>query len=256
MKAIICAGGLGTRLRPLTDPLSKHLLHVYDKPMIVHVIETLVNGGVTEIMLSLNAYHPGLYLEMLGDGRQYGCDLTYKYLPRTNGPGKTLLLAENFVRGEHFVLALGDGVFFCPVPFVDKTGPHLFLVPLEGLDNPAKYTQARIECGRVTELVYKPKTPVSGLAQASCYVFPPDIFDRIRRIDATGNPDIHISDLTDEYVREGGVPYTLLPPRSHIDCGSIESLETASHMMRELRDSKRLPPQRAESAQLAFRLTG
>jgi glucose-1-phosphate thymidylyltransferase len=256
MKAIICAGGLGTRLCPLTDPLSKHLLPVFDKPMIVHVIETLVAGGVTEIMLSLNAYHPGLYLEMLGDGRQLGCDLTYKYLPRTNGPGKTLLLAENFVRSEHFVLALGDGLFFCPVPFAGKTGPHLFLVPLEGLDEPGKYTQALVKNGHVIELAYKPQTPVSDLAQASCYVFPPDVFDRIRRIDALGNPDIHISDLTDEYVREGGVPFTMLPPRSHIDCGSIEALETAAHMLRELRESGRLPARPAENRQMELRLVG
>jgi glucose-1-phosphate thymidylyltransferase len=256
MKAIICAGGLGTRLRPLTDPLSKHLLPVFDKPMIVHVIETLVAGGVTEIMLSLNAYHPGLYLEMLGDGRQFDCDLSYKYLPRTNGPGKTLLLAENFVRGEHFVLALGDGLFFCPVPFAGKTGPHLFLVPLEGLDDPAKYTQARVEKGHVIELVYKPQIPVSDLAQASCYVFPPDIFERIRRLDSAANPDIHISDLTDQYVREGNATYTLLPPRSHIDCGSINALETAAHMLRELHETQRLPARPAESQQLIFRLTG
>jgi glucose-1-phosphate thymidylyltransferase len=244
MKAIINAGGLGTRLSPLTNPLSKHLLPVGDQPMIAHVIKTLVAGGISEIMLSLNAYNPGLYLEMLGDGKKYGCDLTYKYIPTARGPGEGLLLAKNFVRNEHFVLALGDGLFFTPLNFTGLRGPHMFLVPLKGLDDPGKYTQAKIKNNRVAELAYKPKQQFSDLAQASCYVFPPDIFPRIQKLLDDGCADVHISDLTEQYVNEGGVGYTLLPPKSHIDCGTIEALHRATAIVMDGK-RKRFGPRRA-----------
>lgn len=228
MKGIILAGGLGTRLSPLTNPLNKHLLPVYDKPMIVHAIETLVAGGIHEIMVLLNGYHPGLFLEMLKDGLHLGCHLTYRYEEiRGEGPGNTLLLAERWVGQEDFVLILGDGVFFTELTFANKQAPHMFVMPLAGDDDPSKYGQVKISEGRVTEMVWKPTEIFSDLIQTTCFILPKDAFARIRQATRLANGEWPITALTQQYVDAGLMTCTELPPQSYIDCGTIDALSKA-----------------------------
>lgn len=228
MKGVIVAGGLGSRLSPLTDPLNKCLLPIYDRPMIMHAISTLVQGGVTEIMIALDGRHPGLFLEMLGDGQELGCKLTYRYRRPSEGPGRTLLLAEDWIGQDDFVLILGDSLYFTPLTFSGKSKPHMYVMPLEGFDNPQKYGQVKISEGKVLSIVWKPAEVFSDFIKTTCFIFPPDAFHRLHRLSDVTQGEVPITALTSQYVNEGLVTCTLLPPRSYIDCGSIDALHLAA----------------------------
>ncbi len=236
MKGLIIAGGAGTRLHPLTNPLNKHLLPVYDRPMIMHVIDTLVKGGVTDIMLLLNGKHAGLFMEMLEDGSSLGCKILYAYVRRTTGPGGTLLLAEHWVGKEDVAVILGDSVYFTLLALIGKKGPHIFTMKLQdGDDDPSKYGQVRVKGSRVTALVDKPKKRFSDLIQTACFIFPPDVFARVRKLQFSPDGELTIGALVKEYVDEGSVTHTMLPPRSYIDCGTPEALHKASVRIRKMR---------------------
>jgi glucose-1-phosphate thymidylyltransferase len=234
MKGVIAAGGTGSRLSPLTNPLNKHLLPIYDRPMIQHVVLTLVHGGITDIMVLLSGKHPGLFLEMLEDGAKLGCNITYRYSQPSDGPGRTALLAEKWVGEEDFVFILGDSLYVTPLSFTDKVAPHLYVMPLNGFDNPEKYGQVKVSDQRVEAMIWKPKELFSNLIQTTAFIFPPDAFTRLHRLSATLQGEVHISALTAEYINEGNVTYTLLPERSYIDCGSIPALHTAAVLIQNM----------------------
>lgn len=229
MKGVVIAGGKGTRLSPLTDPLSKHLLPVYDKPMIVHVVETLVQGGVDQILVMLTDFHPGLYLEMLGNGSSLGCRLEYRYARNTKGPGKTMLMGKEWVGGEDFALILADSMFFRTLDLEGKRAPHMFVMPLDGFDDPKKYGQVTVPegSGKVASVFWKPGEMMSNFIQTTCFVLPADAFERLERLGRKRNYEFNITALTEEYVNEGKMAYSMLPPRSFIDCGTVDALLTA-----------------------------
>lgn len=238
MKGLIIGGGAGTRMHPLTDPLNKHLLPVYDRPMIMHVIDTLVKGGITDIMLLLNGKYPGLFLEMLENGTTLGCNIVYAYVRATAGPGGTLLLAEPWVGEEDVAVILGDSLYFTHLAISEKKGPHIFTMELTEMDDdPSKYGQVRVDGTHVTALVDKPKERFSDLIQTACFIFPPDVFQRVRRLQYSPEGELTMGSLVEEYVREGRLQYTMLPPRSYIDCGTKEALYKASARVREMTGS-------------------
>ncbi len=219
------------RLLPLTNPLSKCLLPVYDRPMIMHVISTLVKGGITEIMIALDGSHPGMFLEMLEDGSSLGCNLIYRYRKPSEGPGRTLLLAEEWIGDENFVLILGDSIFLCPLTFTGKDVPHMYIMSLEGFDNPQKYGQVKIASDRIKSIMWKPIELFSDIIQTTCFIFPPDAFARLHRLDKITHGEVPITALTSQYVTEGIMRYTMLASRSYIDCGSISALYLATKYM-------------------------
>lgn len=224
MKGVILAGGLGKRLQPLTNPFNKHLLPVYNKPMIMWVIDTLVQGGIINILISLNGMHPGLFLEMLEDGSSLGCSLYFRYARSVCGPGRSLLLAEEWVNGEEFVVILGDSLFLSPLDFNGKKSPHMFVMPLNNFDDPKKYGQVKVGHERVTEIVWKPDCLFSNLIQTTCFIFPLDAFERLHILDRETRGEVHITALTSQYIQEGSMRYTLLPQKSYIDCGTADAL--------------------------------
>src|SRR3990167_1157005 len=217
MKAIILGGGLGKRLSPLTDPLNKHLLPVYDCPMIVHVIRTLVRAGISDILLLLNGRYPGLFLEMLEDGRSFNCHLTYRYTRSVDGPGRTLLMAERWIDDQDFAVILGDSIYFITLPIAQKTAPHIFTMPLDDFDDHTKYGQVIIDGNRVTAIVWKPITLFSNIIQTGCFILPSNAFIRLRRLSDQTAGEVSITALTRQYVEEGLMTHTILPPRSYLD---------------------------------------
>lgn len=231
MRGIIVAGGKGTRLLSLTSPLNKCLLPVYDRPMIAHVISTLVSGGITEIMIALDGLHPGMFLEMLEDGSSLGCNILYRYRRPSEGPGRTLLLAEKWIGNENFVLILGDSIFLSPLIFNKKEAPHMYIMPLEEFDNPQKYGQVKIIGDRIASIIWKPIDLFSDLIQTTCFIFPPDAFARLHRLSKITRGEVSITALTSQYVTEGLMRYTMLAPRSYIDCGTIPALYLAAKYM-------------------------
>ena len=237
MKGIILGGGLGKRLQPLTDPLNKHLLPVYNLPMIVHVIKTLTHGGISDIMLLLNGNHPGLFLEMLEDGSSLECELSYRYTKDVGGPGRTLLLAERWINDENFVVILGDSLFFVPLEFCGKSVPHMFIMPLDDFDDPQKYGQVTVNDSCVLAIRWKPIDSFSNLIQTTCFILPPDSFSRLRKLDKISAGEVSITSLAQQYIEEGNVGYALLPSRSYIDCGTIEALHRASIQIKDAQNN-------------------
>lgn len=228
MKGVILAGGRGQRLAPLTDPLNKQLLPVFDAPLIVHGVRMLVESGIEEILMVLAWKHPGLFLEILEDGAAYGCSITYRYSSQVVGPGKSLLLAERWVGNEDFVLLLGDSMYFVSLLVADKRGPHMFVMPLDDFDDPAKYGQVTVDPNRVLSIVWKPSPRMSNLIQTTCFVFPPDAFGRLRGLSRSAVGEMPITALTTQYVNEGVMRYSILPKQSYIDCGTVEALHRAA----------------------------
>lgn len=230
MKGVILAGGFGTRLGALTSgTLNKHLVAVGDRPMIFHVIENLVASGIEDILVLLNGSNTGLVLEMLEDGSRFGCHISYRYAKKINGPGRTLLLARQWVEKEPFLTILGDSLFFQPLPWEKKRAPHMFVVPMTpDFDELAKYGQVTVKNGKVLSIIWKPREPVSSLVQATAFILHPEAFERLDILDKTVTGEVSITMLTTQYVQEGAMNYTLLPKNSFIDCGTIQALQTAT----------------------------
>ncbi len=227
------AGGLGTRLGRLTNgSVNKHRLAVYDKPMIELTIETLARGGVTEALLLLNGTHPELLLEILEDGEQFGIELTYRYVKDVRaGPGRHLKLAQTWVNHEPFVLMLGDSFFTHTLDFRVPVAPHLWTMPLNGLDDPSKYGQVVVEGSRVVELVEKPKELFSNTIQVGVWVFPSDVFELIDTLSTRLTGELQIGDLSMHYVKEGRMTHTPIPAGSYLDLGTHDSLLRAANIV-------------------------
>lgn len=236
-KAVIMSGGLGTRLKSLTDGvLNKHLCDIYDKKMIMHVVDTLVQGGITDIMLVQNGPHPGLFEEFLGTGKNFGCDIYYRNEREIGGPGRSLALAEKFVGNEDFVAILGDSMYFHPLNFLTgKKSPYMHVMSLRGqngewFDDPQKYVQITLEGDVVKGFVKKPKELFSELIQTQCWVLPGnDVFSRIHKLNKEKKEgEVEFSDFISQYVEEGKMGYITIPPESFIDCGTHDALLKAA----------------------------
>lgn len=234
MKGIVLAGGKGTRLLPLTDPLAKEMLPVYNKPMIVHAIEVLVDGGIFEIALIVNQLTADLYRKMLDkfQPHELGCTLTYFIENDRRGPGWALLLAEEWVGKKDFAVILGDSLFFNALPrLFRQTAPRLFIMEMTpDEDDLEKYGQVKIAGRRVIEMQWKPKRVFSNLIQTTLFLFSSDIFSRVRGLNHLA--EIHMSDLTMQYINERRMQYTVLPRGSYLDCGTIEALFQAGARIR------------------------
>jgi len=233
MKAVVMAGGHGSRLVPLKRFLNKHTLPVYDKPMIEHVILSLARGGVDEVLVLLNLRYPETVMEILEDGNRFGCDIYYRYVCSVDGPGRQLWLAKKWVAGQDFVLMLGDALYLCDLDFRAARSPHMWTMPLQDLDDPSKYGQVKVSGDRVLELREKPKEFFSGLIQTAVWKLPPDAFDRAERLGKEHTGEVHVGMVTEQYVAEGLMTHTPIPPRSYIDLGTQEALFQGNLLLHE-----------------------
>ncbi len=233
MKGIVMAGGHGSRLSSLKGCLNKHTLPVYDRPMIEHVILTLARGGVDEVLVLLNLRYPETIMEMLEDGGRLGCDIYYRYVRSVDGPGRQLWLAEKWVGGEEFVLMLGDALYLCDLNFRSAPAPHMWTMPLQGLDDPRKYGQVKVRGNKVLELREKPEELFSGTIQTAVWKLPRDVFERADRLGKETQGEVHVGMITEQYVAEGLMTHTSIPPRSYIDLGTPESLFQGGVLARE-----------------------
>lgn len=228
-KAILMAGGFGTRLGALTKHgICKVMLPVYDRPMISYPINTLVKGGITDIRVALNGRNPQLIMDFLQDGSAHGCHISYTYHAEVfDSLVQHFMSSENWVADEDIVVMLGDSFFRFPMDFGKETAPHIWTMPLNGMDDPSKYGQVEVEGNRVTKLVEKPKTQFSSLIAAGCWVFPSDVFGRVRKL-ATTSTKLQFGELSSEYVKEGTMTHTIMPAESYLDLGTPTSLYAAT----------------------------
>ncbi len=229
-KAIVMAGGSGTRLGSLTKHgINKIMLPVYDRPMIAYPIETLVNGGITDIRVALNGRNPQLIMDFLQDGSAHGCNISYTYHSQVfAGPVRHFMASEKWAAGEDdIVVMLGDSFFRFMLDFEHVTASHIWTMPLNGVDDPRKYGQVEVCGNRVVKLVEKPEVKFSDLIATGCWVFPSDVFDRARRL--LGKPgELQFGDLSQEYVQDGIMTHTQMPQGSYLDLGTPAALFAAA----------------------------
>lgn len=215
MKGIILAGGLGTRLYPLTKITNKHLLPVYNKPMIYYPIETLVEAGIKDIMIVCGGRHAGEFLRLLGNGSQFGLrNLEYAYQEDEKGIADALRLTEEFVDGDKMVVFLGDNFIEDDLqPYVrsyrqQEEGAKLLLKEVE---NPEDYGIVKKDAnGDIEKIIEKPESPPTNLAVVGIYFYDPKVFEFIDRIEPSQRGEYEISDVNNLYLREDKLMYNVL----------------------------------------------
>jgi dTDP-glucose pyrophosphorylase len=198
--------------------------------MIYHVLKTLYDGGVTDVVMSLNWIHPGLMLETVVNFDDIPINIVYTYSAGfKGGPARDLRQVAPWLRGEDaFVLMLGDSLFFSPLDFVTPQAPHIWTMPLTGIDDPRKYGQVRVDGDRVLEIREKPSTLFSETIQTGVWKLPADAFLRAQKLADSRDGELHIGDITCTYVTDGSMTHTPLRARSYIDCGTVDALAYAS----------------------------
>jgi glucose-1-phosphate thymidylyltransferase len=214
MKGVILAGGLGTRLHPLTKITNKHLLPLYDKPMIYYPIRTLVNAGVEDILVVTGGNNAGDFLRLLGNGAEFGLKgLQYAYQEKEGGIAQALSLAEHFAEGERLVVMLGDNIIEGNiVRAVEEFSrqPSGAKILLKEVDNPQDYGVAEITGDRIVNIVEKPKEPVSNYAVIGIYLYDGSVFDIVKTLRPSGRGELEITDVNNAYIARGTMTYDVL----------------------------------------------
>lgn len=207
MKGVILAGGLGTRLRPLTNITNKHLLPLYDRPMIYYPISTLVSAGITDVMLVTGGGSAGDFLRLLGDGSSFGLTtLNYAYQVREGGIAEAIGLTRTFVGGDRFVVILGDNILEKSIrPYVEafEAQPGGARILLKEVPNPRDYGVAELSGSRVVSIVEKPAEPRSSFAVIGVYMYDGFAFDYISRLEPSGRGELEVTDLNNAYLERG-----------------------------------------------------
>lgn len=213
MRGVILAGGQGTRLRPLTLVTNKHLLPVYDKPMIVHPLETLKSLGIKDILIVTGGEYMADFMRFLGSGEKFGVRLTYKIQDKPLGIAHALLQAEDFLRGEKKVVAiLGDNIFekieIDDDLLNDEDNAIIFLKEVE---HPERFGTAVFDSnGKLIAIEEKPKVPKSKYAVTGLYIYPNDVFDFIKTLKPSARGELEITDVNNWYLKQGRLKYVIV----------------------------------------------
>ena len=235
MKGIVLAGGLGTRLYPLTRNDNKHLLPVYDKRMVELPLATLVDGGIKDIILITGGHSPGKFLEIFKNGRSVGARrLYYTYQEGEGGIADALKLARPFMRPkESCVVILGDNYFECGIRehyrSWDKRGAHVFL---KKVDSPWSYGIAEIEDEKVVGIEEKPKQPKSNLAIVGCYMFDHTLWSKLEKIELSKRNELEITEVLKLYMRDLDLTYSFYDGYWQ-DMGTFENWMDVSRRLSE-----------------------
>jgi glucose-1-phosphate thymidylyltransferase len=214
MKGVILGGGLGTRLRPLTSITNKHLLPVYDRPMIYYPIQTLVEAGIKDIMLVTGGNNAGDYLRLIGNGEDFGLKhMNYTYQKREGGIAEALGLCRHFCGDDKVVVMLGDNILDGSIRKAakdfekQKKGAKIFL---KEVDNPREYGVAELAGKFVKHIVEKPKEPKSNLAVIGIYMYDAEVWKIIDTLVPSGRGELEITDVNNAYIKKGGITYEIL----------------------------------------------
>lgn len=236
MKGVILAGGSGTRLRPLTELVNKHLLPVWNRPMIDYPIQKLREAGIKDILIVLGKQSAGLYLNYLGSGEKNGLRITYKIQEQSGGIAHALSLAESFIAPrEKFVVLLGDNLFGDSlIPFIQayEAQERGAKVLLKEVDDPRRYGVPIIENNRIVAIEEKPERPRSSFCVTGIYMYDSEVFDVIRNMKPSARGELEITDVNNDYAAKGILTYDILR-HWWVDAGTHESLYEAAQKLRE-----------------------
>jgi glucose-1-phosphate thymidylyltransferase len=214
IKGVVLAGGLGTRLRPLTSITNKHLLPVYNKPMIYYPIEMLVDADITDILIVTGGTSAGDFLRLIGNGEDFGLSrINYAYQKGEGGIADALGLAREFVDDDRVVVVLGDNILQNGI----KKGVEAFLKQQQGgriflkrVDNPREYGIAEVEGNKIKNIIEKPQDPPSDLAVIGVYMYPPDVFEIVETLKPSARGELEITDVNNAYIQQGAMEYEIV----------------------------------------------
>ena len=234
MKGVILAGGLGTRLHPLTKVTNKHLLPVYDKPMIYYPIQTLINGGIDDILIVTGGNNAGDFLKLLGNGKEFGLKhMNYTYQEGEGGIAEALRLAEFFASGDRICVVLGDNVIEKNIRKAvenfrkQKEGAKILL---KEVPDPQRFGVAELRGDRIAQIEEKPREPKSQYAVIGIYLFDQDVFNIIKTLKPSGRGELEITDVNNRYIEKGLMTWDILEGW-WTDAGTFESLLRANQMV-------------------------
>jgi glucose-1-phosphate thymidylyltransferase len=234
MKGVILAGGAGTRLLPLTKVTNKHLLPVYDKPMISYPIQTMVNAGILDVLLVTGGRNAGEFLRLLGDGRTLGLNrLHYTYQEGEGGIAQALGLAEHFAEGGPICAILGDNIIERSISRAVerfRRQDRGAMILLKQVPDAHRFGVAEIQGGRVVRIEEKPRIPKSDFAVTGFYLYDNSVFEKIRRLKPSGRGELEITDVNNFYIEEGTLTCEMLDGW-WTDAGTFESLLRANNLV-------------------------
>jgi glucose-1-phosphate thymidylyltransferase len=217
MKGVILAGGTGSRLHPLTRITNKHLLPIYDRPMITYAIEALVSGGISEIMLVTGGTHAGEFFRLLGDGHEHGIDrLSYAYQEREGGIADALGLAERFAGGDRVLVMLADNIFEQSIKTAianfeqQESGARIVLSKEENPEHLRHLGVAELDGERVVRILEKPDQPPSEYAVTGLYFYDSAVFEFLPTLSPSARGELEITDVNNWYIEQGAMEYDVV----------------------------------------------
>jgi len=233
LKGLVLAGGTGSRLMPLTKVTNKHLLPVGQKPMIYYPIEKLTSVGISQILVVTGVEHMGDVVGLLGSGKNFGCQFTYRVQDEAGGIAEALGLAESFAQGKPLAVILGDNIFeddlkkYADRFISQKTGARLLLKKVQ---YPQRFGVAEISGEKVISIEEKPKEPKSNYAVTGVYFYDVEVFDIIRTLKPSARGELEITDVNNAYITKGRLAYDILDGW-WTDAGTFDSLNKASELV-------------------------
>lgn len=236
MKGIVLAGGTGSRLYPLTKVTNKHLLPVGKYPMIFYPIYRLKQAGITEILVVTGRDHMGDVLELLGSGRDYGLDFTFKVQDHAGGIAEALGLAKNFVGKDSCIVILGDNIFeddLTPYVEIFKKQQSGAKILLKEVSDPTRFGVTELTDDKIISIKEKPKQPKSNYAVAGIYMYDSDVFDIVKTLKPSGRGELEITDVNNAYIRRSTLTYNILKGW-WTDAGTPSSLLKANELAKDV----------------------
>ena len=232
MKGIILAGGKGSRMFPLTKVTNKHLLPVYNKPMIYYPIKTLKSAGIKDILIVSGRHHAGHFLELLGRGEDQGLNFTYAIQEKEGGIAEALALAEGFAKGDSVAVILGDNIyednFEQEIRSFEK-GARIFLKQVK---DPQRFGVAELQGDKVIDIQEKPKLPKTDYAVTGLYIYDGRVFEIIKTLEYSDRGELEITDVNNTYIRSGEMDARFVKG-FWSDAGTFKSLHYSSTFIKE-----------------------
>ena len=236
MKGIILAGGLGKRLEPLTRIANKHLLPVYNKPMIYYPIQTLVDAGIRDIMIVTGGNNAGDFLRLLGNGQEFGLKhINYTYQRGEGGIADALSLAEHFADNEKIVVILGDNIIEKSIKkYIERFSkqPKGARILIKEVPDPERFGVVQLQSNKIISIQEKPKKPKSNYIVTGIYMYDSQVFDIIRTLKPSWREELEITDVNNNYLKKRQLYYDILDG-FWTDCGLPETLYRATTLVRE-----------------------
>jgi glucose-1-phosphate thymidylyltransferase len=244
MKGIVLAGGTGSRLYPLTKITNKHLLPVYDKPMIYYPIQTLVEAGIRDLMIVTGGRNSGDFLRLLANGKEFGLKhLNYTYQEGEGGIAEALALTEHFADGSKICVILGDNIIEGSIAEAvrdferQERGAKILLKEVPDAE---RFGVAEIKDGRIVGIEEKPARPKSNYAVTGIYMYDETVYEKTRQLKPSARGELEITDVNNAYIREGTMTFSFLEGW-WTDAGTFESLLRATNLVYQTRQQKNRP---------------